>query len=384
MRFLHTADWHVGRTIRGRSRVDEFAAALSTVVEVAEAEGVDALLLAGDIYDQRSVSPDADKLIFETLLRLGERGVGVVAIPGNHDSSLRLGAFAPLLERIGTHVVPKVRRPDEGAIVTLASRDGTEAALFACVPFTSPRRFSDAAGLFDDMASGFVNYDENMGKLLAAYEARFRADTVNIVIGHMFISGAQPGGSEREITIGSDYAISPQRLPATASYVALGHIHKAQKVPGAPGEAHYSGSLLQLDFGEVGQQKSLVVVEASAGKPARVHEVALDVGRRLVDVEATPEVLDDIAEQVDDAFLRVHLTLDRPIPGIADLVREKLPNTLDVRLVLPEIEGEPAPASLQGLSPKEQFLSYYGDTHGSQPSGELTNAFDRIYEEVTF
>lgn len=383
MRFLHTADWHVGRTIRGRSRIDEFSAALDAVVEAAVDQKVDAVLLAGDIYDQRSVTAEADKLVFETLIRLHEKEIPVVAVPGNHDSAVRLDALAPLLERVGTRIAARVRRPADGGMAEIASRDGGQRALVACIPFISPRRFSDATGLFDDVGKGFVDFDDSMGRLMAAYERAFRPDAVNIVMGHMFVSGAQPSGSEREITIGADYAVSPTRLPKTASYIALGHIHKSQKVKGAPGDARYSGSLLQLDFGEQGQDKSLLVIDVVPGKPPKTTQLPVDVGRKLLDVDATLDTLADVAGRVGDAYLRVNLAIDQPLPGVADRVREALPNALDIRLVLPEREGEEPRLSLRGLSPREQFTSYYSAAHGAEPSDELAGAFDRVYDEVS-
>jgi DNA repair protein SbcD/Mre11 len=384
LRFLHTGDWHVGRTIRGHSRIDEFAGALDEVVEVAASEAVDVVLISGDIHDQRAVTPEADRLIFETLIDLSERGIRVVAIPGNHDSAARLSAFGPLLQRIGTTVVPHVVRPDDGGIVEVISRDGAQRALVACIPFVSPRRFSDALGLFEDTAEGYVHFDEKMGALLEAHERAFRPEAVNIVLGHMFVSGAQPSGSEREVTIGADYAVSPARIPATASYVALGHIHKGQKVTSAPAETRYCGSLVQLDFGEKGQDKSVLVIDARPGKPPKAKAVPIVSGRRLEDVTGTIEDLPTLAASTKDAYLRVNLLVTEPTPGIADRVREILPTALDVRLVLPQqTQPDEGGGLLSGLGPREQFLSYFKATHEAPAPRELLAAFDRVYEEVT-
>src|SRR5262245_2625572 len=112
MRLLHTADWHVGRSIRGRSRSEEFATALDEVVGIAVEEVVDAVLVAGDVYDHRSPAPDADALVFDALVRLHEADIPVVLIPGNHDSALRLEALSRLLRPIGVTVVPRVTPPD--------------------------------------------------------------------------------------------------------------------------------------------------------------------------------------------------------------------------------------------------------------------------------
>jgi exonuclease SbcD len=383
MRFLHTGDWHVGRALRGRSRSNEFAAALDQVVDIAVSEDVDVVLVAGDLYDQRAVTAEADTIVFETLIKLFEAGIPVVAVPGNHDSVARLAALSPLLDRIGVTVVSKMKPPEAGGIVEVRGRNGTESALVACLPFVSPRRFSDATQLFDDLSAGYVSFEEGMGDLLGAFAGGFRNDRVNVVLGHMFVSGARPGGGERQITIGADYAVAPAKLPGTAHYIALGHIHRPQAVRAAPAPARYCGSLLQLDFGERDQTKSVVVVDAEPGRRARTKEIEISAGRSLLDVAGTLDELPAIADRVDDAFLRVTVRTDGPVTGIADRVRDILPNALDVRLEYEREEGPRPEMSLRGLEPREQFTAYYADRQGAEPPAELVAAFDRIHDEVT-
>jgi DNA repair protein SbcD/Mre11 len=382
MRLLHTGDWHIGRTIRGRSRINEFSAALDQLVDIATDAAVDAVVIAGDIFDQRAVTPDADLLVFETFVRLHSLGIPMVCIPGNHDSPARLEALSVLLERIGVHVGARVRPPGAGGIVDVPARDGSASARVACLPFVSPRRFADAAADFEDLAGGYVAFDDGLGKLLAAYESAFAPDAVNVVLGHLFVSGAVPGGGERQITLGADYAVSPSRLPATASYVALGHIHRPQAIRGAPGPARYCGSLLQLDFGEREQAKSVVVVDAAPGRRAKTTQVPITAGRPLRDVVGTIEELERIAPDVADAYLRVVVRVERPLPGIADTVRELLPTALDVRLDYDRNESSQPRRALGSLDPKEQFVTYYTDHHGVPPPDELLAAFARVAEEV--
>ncbi|HZA39147.1 MAG TPA: exonuclease SbcCD subunit D [Actinomycetota bacterium] len=381
MRLLHTGDWHVGRSIRGRSREDEFSGALDEVVGIATDEKVDVVLIAGDIYDQRAVTPDADRLVFDVLLRLNSAGIPVVAVPGNHDSAARLEALAPLLERIGVSLVCRMRPPDQGGAVTVPAREGSHAARISCLPFVSPRHFSSATQLFEDVSAGYVEFDRGMGDLVSAYSRAFDETAINVVLGHMFVSGAQPGGGEREITIGADFAVSPARLPATANYVALGHIHKPQAVRGAPGPARYCGSLIQLDFGERDQDKSVVVVDAAPGRRAQTRAIPITSGRRLTDVAGTLDELEALAPKVGDAYLRATVKVDHPVPGIADRVRELLPNVLDVRLEYERSEAEERP-TLRGLEPSEQFVAYYRSHHATDPAEELLAAFNRVYEEV--
>jgi len=271
MRFLHTGDWHVGKAIRGRSRLDEYAAALEEVVGIAVEDGADAVLIAGDVYEHRAPAPEADAVVFEALVRLHEAAVPVVVIPGNHDSAVRFEALGKLLGPLGVHVVPRVLRPEDGGLVEIPSRDGAENALVACVPFVPERRFGSAVELFDATEAWYQSYADGMGELLSAMTRAFRADRVNVLLSHLFTDGAMLGGGEREVTIGMAYAVSPSRLPREASYVALGHVHKPQSVKGSPAPARYPGSLLQLDFGETDQAKSVCVVDASAGRPAKMR-----------------------------------------------------------------------------------------------------------------
>jgi DNA repair protein SbcD/Mre11 len=356
--------------------MDEFEAALDQVVGIAISEGADAVLVAGDIYEHRAAPPDADQLVFDSLLRLHAEGISVVAIPGNHDSAPRLESVAGLLRAIDVSVAPKVSPPDRGGIVAVPSRDGSEVALVACVPFVPVRRFASAAALFEAPESWYQSYAEGMGNLLAAMAAGFRPDRVNVLLAHLYASGALLGGGEREVTIGADYAVSPGRLPAAATYIALGHIHRPQRVEGSPAPARYAGSVIQLDFGEREQKKSVAIVEARPGKPARVREVPLTAGRSLVDVQGT---LDELAEQaggLGDAHLRVFVNTDGPVPGMADRVRELLPGAVDVHLVYQRKEDEKPVQPVSSLIPRDQFLAYYRSAHAADPDGGLMDAFD--------
>jgi exonuclease SbcD len=383
MRFLHTGDWHVGRAIRGRSRMAEFTDALSEVVGIAVQEGVDAVLLAGDLYDHRSPPPEADSLVFEALVRLHGTGIPVVAIPGNHDSALRLEALAKLLKPIGVTMVPRVVPPSEGSLVEVPSRDGTETALVACVPFVPERRFGDAAALFRATEDWYQGYAEGMGRLLAAMTEPFAADRVNVLLAHLFTDGAIPGGGEHQITIGIEYAISPSRLPATASYIALGHVHRPQAVRGAPSPTRYAGSLLQLDFGETEQTKSVTIVEASPGRPSKVREVALASGRRLIDVEGTLDEVLARGGQLPEAYLRIFVDTEGPVPGIAERIRDALPNAVDVALRYERQEAGEEGSPLSSLQPRDQFVAYYRREHGVDDAPEdLLRAFDEVLDDV--
>jgi exonuclease SbcD len=382
MRFLHTGDWHVGKRLRGHPRDDETEAALDQVVDIALQEAVDAVLICGDTYELRAASPDSDRLVFDALRRLRDTGAKVVIIPGNHDSWERLAALERLLTPLGIIAVPKVLRPSEGGVVEVSSRDGSQAALVACLPFVPERRFGEAAALFDDRASLFSAYDEGMGTVIAGLTSAFVPDRINVLMAHVMIDGARTGGGEQELTIGKTYAISPSRLPGTASYVALGHLHRPQGIPAAPSPTRFAGSLLQLDFGETEQAKSVVLIDANPGKPPKIDEVPISVGRRLLDLRGTLDFLQEQAGRVGDAYLRVVVETEGPVPGIADRVREFLPNAVAVELEYERAEPERSRDRLRTLGPRDQFATYYRSAHGAEPADRLLAAFDRVYAEV--
>jgi DNA repair protein SbcD/Mre11 len=384
MRLLHTGDWHVGKALRGRSRADEFAGALEEIVGIAVQEGVDAVLIAGDLYEHRSPAPEADALVFDALVGLYRESIPVVAIPGNHDSAIRLEALAKLLGPLGVSLVPRVVPPAEGSVVEIPARNGTEAALLSCVPFVPERRFGDAASLFRGVEQWHQEYAEGMGQLLAAMSEPFRPDRVNVILAHLFTDGAIPGGGEHQITVGIEYAVSPARLPSTASYVALGHVHRPQAVKGAPSPARYAGSLVQLDFGEREQTKSVTIVEASPGRPAKVREVTLTSGRRLVDVDGGLDEVLAKGAALPDAYLRVFVATEGPVPGIAEGIRKALPNAVDVHLTYERTDPDRLGPPLSSLEPRDQFASYFRRAHGvDQVPQDLMGAFDEVLEDLS-
>jgi exonuclease SbcD len=219
-----------------------------------------------------------------------------------------------------------------------------------------------------------------MGELLTQMARAFRSERVNILMNHLFTDGALLGGGEREVSIGIEYAVSPSRLPGTATYMAFGHVHKPQAVRGSPSPARYSGSLLQLDFGEVDQAKSVCIVDASPGKPAQIRELALRAGRKLRDVSGTLEELARRAAEFGDAYLRVVVNTGGPVANIVDNVREVLPNAVDVGLDYPRDAADDPLADLGTLEPLDQYLAYYHAAHGVEARPALAEAFKEVLE----
>ena len=377
MKLLHTSDWHVGKILKGVPRLDEQRAVLGGIVDLARRETVDLVVVAGDLYESAVAPPDAQALVWSTLLDLKETGADVVVISGNHDNAAQFEALRPLAAAAGITILGRVRRPDEGGVVEITTRAG-ERAKVAALPFLSQRYVVRAAQLMSgDAAEHAGSYAERCRLLLDGLCAGFGADTVNIVVAHAMVRGGRLGGGERDAQTIEDYYVDPTAFPVTAHYVALGHLHRTQPLPGgAP--IWYSGSPIQVDFGEGGDDKHAIVVEASAGRPADVRPVCLDHVRRLRTVEGTLAELRAHTGLADD-LLRV-IVNEPARAGLADDVRELLPNAIDVRIAAAVATDEPAPTRT-GLTPRELFATYLA-TQGVDDD-RVVRLFNRLYDEAT-
>ncbi len=217
------------------------------------------------------------------------------------------------------------------------------------------------------------------------YWGKPSAKTVNVFLGHMLISGAMigDGGGERKLQIGQNFAVQAAALPEDAQYVALGHVHKPQQIAAAA-RADYAGSLLQLDFGEAEQERSVNLVELKPGLPPDVRRIAITGGRRLKNVTARLADLPQMAAQQGDAYLRVTVELDEFVPALAQQVREWLPNAVDVTPPILPVDATPAHEALErhGLQPDELFARFYRTQRGTDAPPELVNLFKQLHAEA--
>jgi DNA repair protein SbcD/Mre11 len=383
MRILHTSDWHVGKRLDRHDRMDEYAEVIDEVVSIAEAENVDAVVHSGDLFDRAVPPVEALRLALDGLVRLAAGGRRpVVVVAGNHDSPQLFDTLAPFLAPFGVHASGSIRAPDEGGVVSLDTAAGRLHA--ACFPFLRAVQTVDFMARADEW---YGTYADRVRRITEAYARalgeRAADDGVTVLVAHFMVGGVSvrtgiPRG-ERELHIGEAYAATPQSVPPSVDYVAMGHIHAPQPVPGAQVPAHYAGSLLQLDFGEAGEEKRVVIVDAEPGTPARVRSVPLSGGRRLIRVEGP---WDDIAarDDLDGALLDVVVHTDGPDEGLMDRVRERFPDVVKVRAVYerPGREAEAAP----GATLEEMYAAYHLEAHSAEPSEALSALFREVAEEA--
>jgi len=379
VRIVHTSDWHAGRMWNAIDRLPELEAVLDDLGSFIEREQVDLVLVSGDVFDNGAPSAEAERVVFRFLKRVGRAGAHTVVIAGNHDQPARLEAWGVLAELVNVHAVGRPRRAEAGGVIEVETGSG-ERATVACVPFAAARGFVSALELAASEAEAYQRYAEGLKAIVEHLSGRFRPDTVNLLVAHTHLEGAVLSGSERQVHIGEQWAATPQALPSRAHYVALGHIHRPQRIEAAPAPTCYAGSPLQLDFGETGEEKSFVVIDARPRQPVRIERVPYRGGRALCDVGAysLPELEARAAELRELGWLRVTVPLGQPDPDLNSRVKRLLPNAIIVRLERSQVDGAPPIVSTKDVRPADLFRAYHRATHGRDPSDALVGEFERL------
>jgi len=401
VRILHTSDWHVGKVLKGQSRTADQIAALSAVVDVAKAERPDLVIVAGDLYDTASPTPDATRIVTRALSALRSTGAQVVAIGGNHDNGAALDALRPWADAAGITLRGSVRTAADH-VITGSTRDG-EAWRLIALPFLSQRYAVRACELFDlTAAEANQTYADQVARMITALAAG-PADAgggsgaggpINLITAHLTVIGGTTGGGERDAHTIMSYAVPATVFPVGTHYVALGHLHRAQQVPG-PCPIRYSGSPLAVDFGEQENTSAVSMVDVSAHSTAKVRDVPITAGTPLRTIRGTLAELTELAAGTGprgvapdgpaadgEAWLRVYIN-EPPRAGLREEVQQLLPRALEVRVdpgQLPEA-GAPRPrAQRAGRSPGDLFADYLaGKGHADDATEAL---FHQLHGEV--
>jgi exonuclease SbcD len=382
LKFLHTSDWHVGKTLKGRSRLEEQRLVLREIVDVAREHEVDAVLLAGDVYDNAAPTADAQRLVVQTLLALRKTGTEVIVIAGNHDHPGTFDAYRPLMGVGGITLVGSARQPGDGGVVEFVARSTGEPVVVAVLPFLSQRYAVRAAELATQTpAESSAGYDEMVRAVLADLCARFRPDAVNIVMAHLTVTGGTMGGGERAAHCIFEYHVPATAFPHNAHYVALGHLHRRQLIP-APAPVVYCGAPLAVDFGEQENLPVVCVVEATPGQPAQISDVPIRAARELRTVRGTVAELRAAAASYGEAYLRVWVR-EPTRAGLRDEVLDFLPNALEVRIdpdFTTETSHDSARSSGLERSPGELFAEYL--RHREVVDPRLDRLFADLHDQV--
>lgn len=282
LKLLHTSDWHIGRTLYGRKRYEEFEAFMSWLAETIQQNEIDALLVAGDVFDTSAPSNRAQELYYRFLCRVAASSCRhVVVVAGNHDSPSFLNAPKELLKALDVHVVGSSTSSPEDEVLVLCNEQDAPELIVCAVPYLRDRdiRVAEAGESVEDkerkLIEGIRTHYAAVAALAEQKREELGVDIPIVGTGHLFTAGGQTvdGDGVRELYVGSLAHVTAGIFPACFNYLALGHLHVPQKVNGSE-TIRYSGSPLPMGFGEAKQQKSVCQVE--------FHSTAASV--QLIDV----------------------------------------------------------------------------------------------------
>ena len=367
MRILHTADWHLGKIFHNVHLTDDQAHVLEQFVALAKEAHPDAVIIAGDVFDRAVPPPEAVALWDEVVTRLArETAAHIVVIAGNHDNPDRLGLNARLLEESRVHLRTRFQASPE----PLALADAHGPVLLFPLPYVDPARARSQAG--DAALREHADVFAHLMKQVRAHMAAAGKGARCVVAAHATVLGGEGCESERRLAIGGAEEVPPAVFEG-AHYVALGHLHRPQRV----GAEHirYAGSLLKYSFSEAEHAKSVSLVELDASGACRVEEIRLSPKRDVRRISGTlKEVL--AAAQRDPSredFLQVELTDTLPVFNAMEKLRAVYPNVLGV--TRPQLEraiDESAAKAREAarISPLALFEAFHRDMTGEGLSDE--------------
>ena len=411
MRLLHTSDWHLGQTLHSYERTYEHQCFLDWLLDTVVAERADALLIAGDVFDNANPSAAAQKQLYRFLQQARARApqLDIVLIAGNHDSPGRLEAPGPLLEAHGTSVIGHILRTGDGAIdverlvIPLHGVDGSVQAWCLAIPFLRPGDVPSrtaCAGTDSDTAPPDP-YMEGIALLyrqaFALAHAKREPHQAIVAMGHCHMVGGQASlDSERRIVIGGTEALPDTVFDAAIAYAALGHLHLAQRV-GQHEHRRYCGSPLPLSFAEIGYPHQVLRIDLAADAVHAVHPLLVPRAVDLLRVPATPAPLDEALAALaaltlaplpthQQPLLEVRVLLDAPEPGLRARIEAAIEGK-PVRLAKIEptrkhgVVGEDVAMSLDQLAqlqPDDIFRRLYLQRYGDEAPLEQLSAFAEL------
>ena len=390
MKLIHTADWHLGKNIEGYTRLEEQRQFLKDFIKICEDEQADMIIIAGDIYDNYNPSAIAEQLFYDTLKQLSRNGSCMtVVISGNHDNPDRLTASGPLARDHGivmagtpnSIITPGIYGQHEitesapGYFHAIINNEEVDMLL---VPFPSEKRLNEVyLNETDDETQKASSYGEKMSALFSSLKEHFHKDSIHLIASHLFVMDSIEDGSERSIQLGGSYMVGGDIFPETADYIALGHVHKPQKVPGCP-NARYSGSPLPFNIKETSFHKQVISVELRAGSPCVIHELPLPVYKpiEIWHCENIEEAIEKCEENKErDCWVYLEIKTDHYIHE-EDIKKMKTLKTdiLSITPVLPETASDDFSASDIREQPFDELVKNFYRKRFQVDIGEETLA----------
>ena len=375
MKFIHTSDWHLGRQFHNVSLLDDQQAVLDQLIQYVEDNPVDAVVVAGDIYD-RSVPPTiAIELLNKVVKRIcGELNTPMILISGNHDGAERLGFGSEQMKNAGLHIISNFE--DMLTPVVIETESAGQVAFYG-MPYNDPEQVRFA---YQEPVS---THDQAHKLLAEKITEQFQPEQRNVLVSHCFVDGAIESESERPLSIGGSDRVSHEHF-LNFDYVALGHLHQPQK----KGEEYirYSGSLMKYSFGEQNQKKGFTLVEIDQNGFASAEHVDLAAPHEMRIVEGELEQVIELGrtDPKNEDYLLVRLMDKHAILNPMEKLRAVYPNVLHLEKpgMLIGVEQEMAQAKL-ARSEIDMFRDFFTEAQDSQLSQDQDQAISDIIKQLS-
>lgn len=403
MRILHTSDWHLGKSLEQVNRIEEQREFIDCLCKTVEEQKIGLVLVAGDIYDTYNPSAAAEELFYDAINRLNDKGKrAVVVIAGNHDNPERLCAASPLAYKNGIILLGypgsdageyqigevDIKLADSGAGWLELCVPGCEHhAVIITMPYPSEARLEEVLSREADEGVLQRAYSDKIGSIFSALGAKFRDDTVNLIVAHLFLLGGSTSDSERTLQVGGAMTVNPGIMPEKTHFAALGHLHRPQEIRNAVCPVFYAGSPLAYSFSETEYSKAVYIVDAMPGEKAVVTPVYLDCGkplRKWVADEGIGQAIRWCEEGRDpNAWIDLEIVTDRVFTGEEQKsLRSLHPGIINIRLRLKTEEVEIlSPQSREGRKIDDLFSDYYKYRMGTDMPEELMKAFIEVLND---
>ncbi|MDK9775933.1 MULTISPECIES: exonuclease SbcCD subunit D [unclassified Vibrio] len=375
MKFIHTSDWHLGRQFHNVSLLDDQQAVLDQLIQYIEDNPVDAVVVAGDIYD-RSVPPTiAIELLNKVVKRIcGELNTPMILISGNHDGAERLGFGSEQMKNAGLHIISNFE--DMLTPVVIETASAGQVAFYG-MPYNDPEQVRFA---YQEPVS---THDQAHKLLAEKITEQFQPEQRNVLVSHCFVDGAIESESERPLSIGGSDRVSHEHF-LNFDYVALGHLHQPQK----KGEEYirYSGSLMKYSFGEQNQKKgfTLVEIDQNGFVTAEHIDLAAPHEMRIVEGELEQVIEQGKTDPKNEDYLLVRLMDKHAILNPMEKLRTVYPNVLHLEKpgMLIGVEQEMAQAKL-ARSEIDMFRDFFSEAQDGQLSQEQDQAISDIIKQLS-
>ncbi|TCO74935.1 metallophosphoesterase family protein [Marinisporobacter balticus] len=398
MRILHTSDWHLGKNLENVSRIDEQEKFIDDFVEIVEENNIDMVIIAGDIYDHSNPPAKAEKMFYRALKEISKDGERIILIiSGNHDNPERLVAASPLAYEQGiimlatpkSHVqVGKCGKHKivDGGEGHLEVEINGERAVILAIPYPSEKRLNEVIYHSIEEEDRQRTYSDRLGELFKKLSQKYRADTINLAVSHLFVIGGEESASERNIQLGGSLAVTTSKLPLEAQYIALGHLHRPQEIKNKGCKIFYAGSPLQYSKSEIGYSKSCYLVDVVAGTEARVEKILFKNYKpieiwKCENVEHAMHLCRENSER--ELWVYLEIKTDKYISQ-EDIKNMKAlkKDILEIKpIICGENEEEQDDYDINEKKIDELFKDFYYNQRKVNPTKELMNLFLSIANE---